>query len=91
MINCLGRNVMKKLFSAKIFNTKLFGIIFMSMLAVGLTACSDMSKQETGTLVGAGAGAVVGSAVVGGSGTSKAIGAGVGAVAGGVIGHEVTK
>jgi osmotically inducible lipoprotein OsmB len=56
-------------------------------LASGLGACSNMSRQDKATAVGAGLGAVGGSVLTGGS----AIGTVGGAVAGGVIGHEVEK
>lgn len=53
--------------------------------ALGLTACSDMSRRDEHTAVGAGAGAVAGAVLTGGS----AIGTVGGAAVGGVIGHEV--
>ncbi|SHM18861.1 glycine zipper 2TM domain-containing protein [Vreelandella subglaciescola] len=54
-------------------------------LMLGLSACSSMSDQDRNTAVGAGAGAVGGSVLTGGS-TAGTVG---GAVVGGVIGHEV--
>jgi len=56
-------------------------------LASGLGACSNMSRQDKATAVGAGLGAVGGSVLTGGS----AAGTVGGAVVGGVIGHEVEK
>lgn len=56
-------------------------------LMLGLSACSGMSKQDKSTAVGAGAGAVGGSILTGGS-TTGTVG---GAVVGGVIGHQVGK
>lgn len=56
-------------------------------LLLGLTACSGMSEQDKSTAIGAGAGAVGGSILTGGS-TTGTVG---GAVVGGVIGHEVGK
>lgn len=56
-------------------------------LMLGLTACSGMSKQDRNTAIGAGAGAVGGSILTGGS-TAGTVG---GAVVGGVIGHQVDK
>ncbi len=53
----------------------------------GLSACSGMSRQDTNTVIGAGAGAIGGSVLTGGS-TAGTVG---GAVVGGVIGHEVSK
>lgn len=54
---------------------------------LGLAGCAGMSKQDTNTAVGAGAGAVGGAILTGGS----AVGTVGGAVVGGVIGHEVSK
>ncbi|WNK21633.1 glycine zipper 2TM domain-containing protein [Halomonas piscis] len=54
-------------------------------LTLGLAACSNMSDQDRNTAVGAGAGAVGGSVLTGGS-TAGTVG---GAAVGGVIGHEV--
>jgi osmotically inducible lipoprotein OsmB len=53
----------------------------------GLGACAGMSHQEKSTAIGAGAGAVGGAILTGGS-TVGTVG---GAVVGGVIGHEVGK
>lgn len=57
------------------------------VLLVGLGACSGMSAQDKSTAIGAGAGAVGGAVLTGGS----AIGTVGGAAVGGVIGHEVGK
>ena len=54
------------------------------LLALG--ACSNMTQREQNTAIGAGAGAVVGGVLTGGS----AIGVVGGAAVGGVIGHEVS-
>jgi osmotically inducible lipoprotein OsmB len=54
---------------------------------LGLAGCAGMSKQDTNTAIGAGAGAVGGAVLTGGS----AVGTVGGAVVGGVIGHEVSK
>lgn len=56
-----------------------------AILAFGLTACSGMSTQDRNTVLGAGAGAVGGSILTGGS-TAGTLG---GAAIGGIIGHEV--
>jgi osmotically inducible lipoprotein OsmB len=53
--------------------------------ALGLTACSGMSRQDKNTAIGAGAGAVVGAVLTGGS-TVGTVG---GAAVGGVIGNQV--
>ena len=58
----------------------------IATLLLGLSACAGMTEQEKGTAIGAGAGAI-GGAVLGG-GTLGTLG---GAAVGGVIGHEVTK
>ena len=58
----------------------------LTALLLGLGGCAGMSEQERGTAIGAGAGAI-GGAVLGG-GTLGTLG---GAAVGGVIGHEVTK
>ncbi len=52
-----------------------------------LTGCSGMSRQDKGTAVGAGIGAVGGAVLTGGS----ALGTVGGAAVGGLIGHEVKK
>jgi osmotically inducible lipoprotein OsmB len=53
------------------------------LLALG--ACSGMTQREQNTAIGAGAGALVGGVLTGGS-TLGVVG---GAAVGGVIGHEV--
>ena len=58
----------------------------LSALLLALSGCAGMTAQEKGTAIGAGAGAI-GGAVLGG-GTLGTLG---GAAVGGVIGHEVTK
>lgn len=52
-----------------------------------LTGCAGMSEREKSTAIGAGAGAIGGSILTGGS-AAGAIG---GAAIGGVIGHEIKK
>ncbi|MFZ2853889.1 MAG: glycine zipper 2TM domain-containing protein [Rhodocyclaceae bacterium] len=54
---------------------------------LGLGACSGMSTQDRNTAIGAGAGAVGGAVLTGGS----AAGTVGGAAVGGIIGHEVSK
>lgn len=58
-----------------------------AVLLFGLGACAGMSSQEKSTAIGAGAGAVGGAILTGGS----AVGTIGGAAVGGVIGHEVGK
>lgn len=65
-------------------------IVVASLLAVALTGlggCANMSRQDKSTAVGAGAGAIGGNILTGGS-TLGTIG---GAAVGGVVGHEVGK
>lgn len=55
------------------------------VLLVGLGACSNMSRQDQNTAIGAGAGAIGGSVLTGGS-TAGTLG---GAAIGGIIGNQV--
>ncbi len=54
-------------------------------IALGLTGCAGMSNQDKNTAIGAGAGAVVGGVLTGGS-PAGVVG---GAAVGGVIGNQV--
>ena len=63
------------------------GTAFAAIVLASLGACAGMSGQDKSTAVGAGAGAVGGAILTGGS----AVGTVGGAVVGGVIGHEVGK
>ena len=56
-------------------------------LAMGLGACSNMSRQDRSTAAGAAIGGVAGSVLTNGS-AAGTIG---GAAVGGVIGHEIQK
>lgn len=58
-----------------------------AILLPALSACSGMTTQEKNTAIGAGAGAVGGAILTGGS-TAGTVG---GAAVGGIIGHEVSK
>ena len=58
-----------------------------AVLTLCLGGCSGMSDQDKSTVIGAGAGAVGGAVLTGGS----AVGTAGGAAVGGVIGHEVSK
>jgi osmotically inducible lipoprotein OsmB len=62
-------------------------IVAAAILLPGMGACSEMSRQDKNTAIGAGAGAVGGAVLTGGS----AAGTVGGAAVGGVIGHEVQK
>jgi osmotically inducible lipoprotein OsmB len=69
-------------------NTQTFvSAVVASTLLLGLGGCAGMSSQDKSTAVGAGAGAVTGAVLTGGS----AIGTVGGAAVGGIIGHEVGK
>jgi osmotically inducible lipoprotein OsmB len=57
----------------------------LATAALGLTGCAGMSQQDKNTAIGAGAGAVLGGALTGGS----AVGTVGGAAVGGVIGNQV--
>jgi len=64
----------------------IYRVVAVAML-FGLGACSGMSTQDRNTAIGAGAGAVGGAVLTGGSGVGTVGGAAVG----GIIGHEVSK
>lgn len=70
----------------KIFS-RFMSVTASTALLLGLTGCSGMSTQDRNTVIGAGAGAVGGSILTGGS-TGGTLG---GAAVGGIIGHEVSK
>jgi osmotically inducible lipoprotein OsmB len=72
--------------SMKTIKVTATAILAVAMLA-GLGACSDMSRRDRDMAIGAGAGAVGGAVLTGGS----AIGTIGGAAVGGVIGNEVGK
>jgi len=65
--------------------TIIYTISTIFLVAV-LSGCNNMSRQDRGTLVGAGVGAVAGGAL-----TDSAGGAVGGAVVGGVVGRAVTR
>ena len=61
--------------------------ILATVIILTLAACAGMSGQDKSTAIGAGAGAIGGAILTGGS----AAGTVGGAAVGGVIGHEVGK
>jgi osmotically inducible lipoprotein OsmB len=61
--------------------------VTLASAALALTGCSGMSQQDKSTAIGAGAGAVIGGALTGGS----AVGTVGGAAVGGVVGNQVGK
>lgn len=66
---------------------KTCAVFSSAFLFVFLTGCAGMSAQEKSTAIGAGAGAVGGSILTGGS-TAGTLG---GAAVGGYLGHEIKK
>jgi osmotically inducible lipoprotein OsmB len=70
----------------KIIKTYVAGTLAAAIL-LSLGACSGMSNRDRDTAIGAGAGAVGGAILTGGSG----VGTVGGAVVGGVIGNQVGK
>jgi osmotically inducible lipoprotein OsmB len=62
-------------------------VLLFASLAILITGCSGMSEKDKATAIGAGAGAIGGSILTGGS-TAGTIG---GAAVGGYIGHELKK
>lgn len=61
-------------------------IAVISTLVIGLTGCSNMSRKDRGTLLGAGVGAAAGYAA-----TGNGTGAAVGAIGGGYIGRQMSR
>jgi len=64
---------------------KLSAAMLAVTLALSLSACSGLSRQDRNTAIGAGAGAIGGSVLTDGS-TLGTLG---GAAVGGIIGHQV--
>lgn len=62
-------------------------VAISAALLIGLSACSGMSDRDRNTAIGAGAGAVGGAVLTGGS----AVGTVGGAAVGGLIGREIKK
>jgi osmotically inducible lipoprotein OsmB len=62
-------------------------VVAIVSVAASLGACGGMSRTDRDTAIGAGAGAIGGAALTGGS----ALGTVGGAAVGGVVGHEVGK
>lgn len=61
-------------------------VLLVATLMISLTGCSNMSRRDRGTLLGAGVGAAAGYAA-----TGNATGAAVGAVGGGYIGNRMSR
>jgi osmotically inducible lipoprotein OsmB len=67
-----------------ITSKKLTAAVLAVTLAMSLSACSNMSKRDRNTAIGAGAGALGGAVLTDGS----ALGTLGGAAVGGIIGHQ---
>ncbi|AIR86135.1 MULTISPECIES: osmotically-inducible lipoprotein OsmB [Erwiniaceae] len=61
--------------------------VLAATLVVASSGCSNWSKRDRNTAIGAGAGAIGGSVLTNGS----ALGTVGGAAVGGIIGHQVSK
>ncbi|AUH00530.1 osmotically-inducible lipoprotein OsmB [Prodigiosinella confusarubida] len=70
-----------------IVNQRLVIAAMAIALTIGLSGCSNMSKRDRNTAIGAGAGAIGGSVLTHGS----VLGTVGGAAVGGIVGHQVTK
>lgn len=66
---------------------RILSFILTALIAVSISACSNMSKRDKNTAIGAGVGAV-GGAILTGGGTLGTVG---GAAVGGIIGNQVGK
>nr|WP_278979690.1 osmotically-inducible lipoprotein OsmB [Providencia alcalifaciens] len=66
---------------------RILSFVIIATVALGLSACSNMSKQNKNTAMGATVGAVGGAILTDGS----ALGTVGGAAIGGIIGHQVKK
>ena len=70
---------------------KTFTISLLAMALLGSVACTDMTREQQGTLSGAGIGAAAGAGIAAMSGGSGWTGAAIGAVAGGIAGNIKSK
>ena len=66
---------------------KMAAVVLAVTVAMSLSACSNMSKRDRNTAIGAGAGAIGGAVLTDGS----ALGPRGGAAVGGIFGHQVGK
>ena len=66
---------------------KIITLSFAAAALISLSACAGMSTRDQNTIIGAGAGAVGGAILTGGSGVGTVGGAAVG----GVIGNQIGK
>ncbi|MGF7483525.1 osmotically-inducible lipoprotein OsmB [Providencia sp. SP181] len=66
---------------------RILSFMVIAAVAISVSACSNMSKRDKNTAIGAGVGAVGGAVLTGGS----SLGTVGGAAIGGIIGHQVGK
>ncbi|MFS2225680.1 osmotically-inducible lipoprotein OsmB [Pantoea sp. B65] len=66
---------------------RIAAVMLATTLVLSLSACSNWSKRDRNTAIGAGAGAIGGSILTNGSGLGTVGGAAVG----GIIGHQISK
>lgn len=66
---------------------RILSFMVITTVAISVSACSNMSKRDKNTAIGAGVGAVGGAVLTGGS----SVGTVGGAAIGGIIGHQVGK
>lgn len=66
---------------------KMAAVVLAVTVAMCLSACSNMSKRDRNTAIGAGAGAIGGAVLT----DASALGTLGGAAVGGIIGHQVGK
>ena len=70
---------------------KVFTISLLAMMLIGSVGCTNMTREQQGTLSGAGIGAAAGAGIASLSGGSGWTGAAIGAVAGGIAGNIMSK
>lgn len=70
---------------------KAFTIPLLAMMLIGSVGCTDMTREQQGTLSGAAIGAAGGAGIAALSGGSGWTGAAIGAVAGGIAGNIKSK
>ncbi len=68
-------------------SNKIVSALLAVVLSLSVASCSNMSKRDRNTAVGAGVGAIGGSVLTNGSGLGTLGGAAVG----GIIGHQIDR
>lgn len=66
---------------------KRLAYLIVALVLVSAVGCTNMTKEQQGTLTGAGIGAAAGAGIAAIAGGSGWTGAAIGAVAGGVVGN----